>query len=479
MATIRSVTNVLAVVLLLWGYVAKGGEIHDAAKAGDVARVKELLAANPDLIESKEKDGGTPLHMAAVAGSKEIVEFLIAKGANVNARSDLGVTPLHSATYKWSKQVAEVLLVKGADANAKSKDGYTPLHFAANGDIAKTLLDGGADANARANDRSTPLHLAAAGGRKDVVELLLVRGADANAVNGARMTPLDLARSKGRDQTAQLLESCVNYGATPLHIAAVDGKKEAVEALIAEGANVNARTKSGSTPLHLAAAEGRNDIAVLLLKKGADVNAVNSEGFTPIDLAREKGHPETAQVLRANLTPEQKQMRIKQIKATLALTNEKIGQNLAESKRTASVPLESLMGDLMNGGSQRSDNYNRQNQARAKEYEGLEWVKKTLESELASLGDETGKSLVEERQKRQNARYIADEFVEQLKRDGTVKSSEYVTSTPWYDGCFITYQWDYITKSGLRREGQYVIRLRKDNSGEWYVFDFNPAASRP
>lgn len=473
MLSTKFASNVFSLAILAWGCAVWGGEIHDAAKAGDLAKVKELLTANPELIDSKEKDGGTPLHMAAVAGSKEIVEFLIAKGADVKAKANSGVTPLHSAAYKGNKEVTEILLAKGADANAKSNDGYTPLYYAANRLTAKVLLAGGADTNARANDRSTPLHLAAAAGRKDVVELLLVTGADANAVNNARLTPLDLARSKGRDDTVQLLESREKYGATPLHLAAHDGNKEAVEALIAEGADVNAQTKNGSTALHLAAAEGRNDVAVFLLRKGADVNAVNSEGFTPIDLARAKDHLETAQLLRANLTAEQKQQRIKQLQATLTLVGEKIAQNIAASQQ----PLESLVASAMNGDSHWADNYNKKKQTRAQEYEELQSVKKTLENELAGLGDETGKTLVEQRQKRHDPRYVADEFVEQLKRDGTVKSSECLGAQSSSGGYFVTYYWDYITKSGLRREGKYMVQLQKQDTGEWFVFNFYPAAS--
>ena len=69
--------------------------IHIAAK-GDIEAVKQHLAAGTD-VNAKSEDGGTPLHLAAEYGHKEIVELLIAKGADVNATDEDGETPLDHA----------------------------------------------------------------------------------------------------------------------------------------------------------------------------------------------------------------------------------------------------------------------------------------------------------------------------------------------------------------------------------------------
>jgi len=67
--------------------------------------------------------------------------------------------------------------------------------------------------------------------------------------------------------------------------------------LIANGADVNAKTEDGWTPLHDAASEGRKEVTELLIAKGADLN-VKGFGKTPLDWAISGKHPATADLLR-------------------------------------------------------------------------------------------------------------------------------------------------------------------------------------
>jgi len=78
-----------------------------------------------------------------------------------------------------------------------------------------------------------------------------------------------------------------------LHAAAGLGRKEIVELLIAEGADVNAENDSGDTPLHWAAMEGHTKVAELLITTGADVNAKFYEK-TPLDWDRKKKPPSSS-----------------------------------------------------------------------------------------------------------------------------------------------------------------------------------------
>jgi len=83
----------------------------------------------------------------------------------------------------------------------------------------------------------------------------------------------------------------------PLHKAAEAGHIEAVKKHLAAGKDVNAKLKyGGATPLHLAA---NKEIAELLIANGADVNAKSKAGCTPLHVAGFRGHKEIAELLIA------------------------------------------------------------------------------------------------------------------------------------------------------------------------------------
>jgi ankyrin repeat protein len=127
------------------------------------------------------------------------------------------------------------------------------------------------------NDRDgcQPLHLAALGGRKDVVELLLASNAKVNA-----KTP---------------------SGNTALHMAAWSGHKDVVELLLANNAEVNAKTDGGETPLYCAVQYYHRDVVGLLLMHGAELNAKNDDKATPLHLAIMQGNiVEVTSLLRSN-----------------------------------------------------------------------------------------------------------------------------------------------------------------------------------
>jgi ankyrin repeat protein len=71
------------------GGAALGDKIHQAAKSGDLAAVKQLLNDGADVNE-KDQNGWTPLHWAAWKGNNEIVVLLLSKGADANARTNHG-----------------------------------------------------------------------------------------------------------------------------------------------------------------------------------------------------------------------------------------------------------------------------------------------------------------------------------------------------------------------------------------------------
>ncbi|XP_070782929.1 poly [ADP-ribose] polymerase tankyrase-2-like [Enoplosus armatus] len=110
-----------------------------------------------------------------------------------------------------------------------------------------------------AGRKSTPLHFAAGFGRKDVVDFLLQNGANVHA------------RDDG--------------GLISLHNACSFGHAEVVSLLLRHGADANSRDNWNYTPLHEAAIKGKIDVCIVLLQHGAQPIIRNTDGRTALDLA--------------------------------------------------------------------------------------------------------------------------------------------------------------------------------------------------
>jgi len=282
-------------------------------------QVAEILVAKGADVNAMSREGRTPLMFAAYRGSTDMVRLLLDKGANVNAAGDLG-TALHWAAVWGQRDVAEVLIARGADLETRYEHGGTPLNDAvAVGyeKVAALLLEKGADVNAKSAGGGTPLHNAVANCRKSIVELLLAKGADIHAKDCEGKSPLQWAAAQGYEEIATLLigkgakvdifsaaalglperigellkgnpdlaKAANRCGHTPLHLAALQGRRDSAEALLAGGAPVDARDYLGQTPLHWAACQGHRDMAALLLAKGANPNAADGWGATPLHRA--------------------------------------------------------------------------------------------------------------------------------------------------------------------------------------------------
>jgi hypothetical protein len=140
----------MGLAVLLAASPAFCGPIHDAARAGDLAKVQALVKANPSLVSSKDDQyGQTPLHIAAFSDHKDVAEFLLANKADVNAKAKNGSTPLHLAAAKGNQDIVELLVANKADVNAVDSEGWSPVHSAItwnHKDIQDLLAkDGGKD----------------------------------------------------------------------------------------------------------------------------------------------------------------------------------------------------------------------------------------------------------------------------------------------------------------------------------------------
>src|SRR5215210_2073346 len=205
----------------------------DAIKAGEFARVKAMVSADPTLIDARSRTGDSAILTAVYHHQKEIVNLLVARGASlsifeacaageiervertldastINAYSADGWTPLHLAAFFGHPKIAELLLAQQADVAARSRNnnGNTPLHAALAGDhklVAGLLIGHGADVNAADAHGWRPLHLAAANNNLDAINALIAQGADVSAPNGEGSTPLSVAQEKNHREAAALL----------------------------------------------------------------------------------------------------------------------------------------------------------------------------------------------------------------------------------------------------------------------------------
>jgi ankyrin repeat protein len=197
------------------------------------------------------------------------------------------------AAKNGNVEIIQALLKAGADPNTANGTGATVLMDAAMSgsvDAVKALVDAGANVNAFDNKNGqTALMFAAWENRADVIRFLIQRGADVRIssrvmeLNEPRLdddgNPIPERPGRGPRQPGG---SNFMGGMTALSFAARDGRIEAVQALVENGADVNHQAAEGSTPIVIAIANGHYTVGKYLLDKGADPNIVNIDGLGPL-----------------------------------------------------------------------------------------------------------------------------------------------------------------------------------------------------
>ena len=276
--------------------------VADAARSGDLAAMRSLLAAGEDA-NAAHGDGMSALHWAAERGDAEMARTLVHAGAAVDAATRIGhYTPLHVAAAGGHGDAVAVLLEARADAMAATgTGGATPLHLAgASGDLAAltALLDYGADVNAREKAwGQTPLIFAAAASRAAAIRLLLARGASPDSTSKTVDLVADgrlAAEARRRQRSVLEAFEAGDARATPSQVqaAVLAGRERYLSGEIPEAEeDADARppsieTQGGLTALLHAARQGHIDAAAALLDGGADIDRVSAgDGTSPLLMA--------------------------------------------------------------------------------------------------------------------------------------------------------------------------------------------------
>lgn len=277
MKTLQSILAII--VLLLITFTTQAQEIFDAIRTGDLAKVKELVENDPQLLKSKNARQSTPLHVAAAYDNEEIAKYLIEKGSDINILNGNFYTPLMFSGIKVSKLLVE----KGADINFKSQNGWSALAEAfwrGKNDVAEYLIDKGVNIGdlQTVEDRNM-LIAALRAGSINYLEKCLQKGLKPGFESEAKSGLLHFAsESNSAILVKRLVElrADVNktniYGWTPLHTAAWYGNKSVVELLTQNGMDINARTIDGKTPYNLAIEAKMMDVADYLVSIGAELS---------------------------------------------------------------------------------------------------------------------------------------------------------------------------------------------------------------
>lgn len=191
----------------------------EAAKLGDLARARELLAKGA-AVDASDRRGLTPLIWASASGNLELVRQLLQSGAAVDRRANDGTTALMLASANGFTEIVRSLLLRGADV-AAARGSVTARQLAlerGHADVA-ALLE-------QAQALGSRLLQAATEGHDMVVRQLLAVGAPVNVTD--------------------------ERGTTALMIAARNGDLGMLQALLSRRADWSARDSQGRTVLEWA-----------------------------------------------------------------------------------------------------------------------------------------------------------------------------------------------------------------------------------
>ncbi|KAL8992921.1 MAG: hypothetical protein Q9169_006740, partial [Polycauliona sp. 2 TL-2023] len=206
-----------------------GTVLHGAAEAGEIGCIHELLDRGVN-VDIKDDFGRTPLVCAADSSHVRAMHALLERGADVNIQCNGEGTLLYEIVEQRGPiEIIQMLLAFGADPNTPGMSGLQPLHITAmkdedNVETARMLLDYRSNLNAPGWKGRTPFQTAAAANNIAHMQLFLDRGADIDAHS-------------------------IDYKTTALSIAVRHCNTNAVQFLLDKGANLEIADVLDITPL--------------------------------------------------------------------------------------------------------------------------------------------------------------------------------------------------------------------------------------
>jgi uncharacterized protein len=209
---------------------------HTVARMGADEPVLQFLTENNLSLSQADKEGNTPLMLAAARGNAPFVSFWLAKN-DINATNKAGQSALTQAVANNSAEVVKLLIDKGAKTDVKDKEGN---------DLYVTLISAYRKGKGSVQ-RAT-----------EIMDLL--------TASGLKMP-----------KNGKLIHTALNKD-----------DKELMDRLIASGEDINAKDKDGYTILHYAGMKSKDlDLLKFLVEKGANVNVKTELDESVLDLIAE------------------------------------------------------------------------------------------------------------------------------------------------------------------------------------------------
>lgn len=245
--------------------------------------VLQLLVKAGVPVDSKNRDGYTPLAIAVQRGNEAAAKYLIECGASRAS------SILHSACIQGSLNLVKLLIQEGADPEATEPENgrsllYTALHIddeAARIQMVRYLVD----------KVKVPLDQPGGQFKYPIIRAAhRARGPDSAGFKALKL----LIRRKAR------LDVADDQGRRAVHVAAACLYKDGLSALVQAGADINVRDKLGRLPIHFAASVCFEDNLEYLLGRfeGIDINATDDDNWTPLLWASRTGSFYSAAQLR-------------------------------------------------------------------------------------------------------------------------------------------------------------------------------------
>ena len=250
--------------------------LHEACEAGDMERVRAIVAGGACVRAARAPDGDTPLHIVCRRSLLDLATFLYERGGDMTVRNADGSAPFH--LLRGINQTHFPLppwMMDRRHIDVQDGRGRTLLYMRVHDEVGALLLASGADPHIETVTQ-------------DSVFRIFLKWAYYYDDRTAYRTLQSYVRECDVGKT---------FGdVTLMHVAAAHADVHLVRRCIRKGVNVNATTDSGDTPLmeclsRCGSNKNRADVFFALIRAGAFFDCKNDDGFSPLHQACRSYHP--------------------------------------------------------------------------------------------------------------------------------------------------------------------------------------------